>query len=89
MAVDLEQIRRNYAGFDDVTIENIAKYDVASLEPGVVSILKEEIRKRAMDANLNKGIEAQQIELSDHRLAQLKSRIAELPCRNAAGECRR
>ncbi len=84
MAADLEQIRQNYAQFDDVTIENIAKYEVASLEAGVVSILKEEVRKRGLKTDLNKLIEAQAIELTA-RLERLKSRIAALPCPDCGG----
>jgi len=80
MAIDLEQIRRNYADFDDYKIEYIAKNEVRSLAPGVVSILREEIERRGLDANLHQGIEAQTREITHSELRALKSHITALPC---------
>ncbi len=80
MAISLEQIKKNYAGFDDYKIEYLAKNEINSLDPDVVVILKDEIKKRGLDSNLNKGIEAQTKELTDSDLQELKSKISNLAC---------
>jgi hypothetical protein len=80
MALDLEQIRKNYADFEDFKIEYLAKNEINSLDPEVVLILKEEIKKRRLDTNLNKGIEAQTKKLTDEELIDLKSKISKLTC---------
>jgi Zn finger protein HypA/HybF involved in hydrogenase expression len=80
MAIDLEQIRKNYADFDNDKIEYLAKNEINSLEPEVVSILMDEIKKRRLDTNLNKGIEAQKKELTDADVQELKLKISNLTC---------
>ena len=80
MGIDLEQIRKNYSEFDDYKIEHLAKNEIGSLDPDVVEILKAEIKKRGLDSNLNKGIEAQTKELTDSELQELKSKISNLAC---------
>ncbi len=80
MAIDLEQIRRNYAEFDDSQIECIANNEAGSLEPAVVAILKEEIRKRGLDPNLCRGVDAQTRELTQSGFRELMAKITQLPC---------
>jgi hypothetical protein len=80
MAIDLEQIKKNYAGFDDFKIEHLAKNEAGSFEPEVLAILMDEIKKRGLDSNLNKGIEAQTQELTEADLIELKSKIKSLAC---------
>lgn len=80
MAIDLEQIRKNYALFDDYKIEHLAKNEAGSLMPDVVTILKEEITKRGLDSNLIPGIEAQTKELTEKELNELISKITKLAC---------
>ena len=84
MAIDLEQIKENYANFDDFKLEHLAKNEAGSLEPEVIAILTAEIKKRGLDSNLEKGIEAQTKELTENELNELKSKIANLTC----PECR-
>ncbi|MDD5184174.1 MAG: hypothetical protein PHS84_02825 [Paludibacter sp.] len=80
MAIDLDQIRKNYESFEDYKIEHLAKNEAGSLRPEVVPILKEEIRKRGLDSNLIIGIESQTKELTEAELNELKSKIAKLAC---------
>lgn len=84
MAIDLEQIKENYTNFDDFKLEHLAKNEAGSLEPEVIAILTAEIKKRGLDSNLEKGIEAQTKELTENELNELKSKIANLTC----PECR-
>ena len=80
MALDLEQIKKNYADFEDFKIEHLAKNDAGGLEPEVIPILIDEIKKRGLDPDLIKGIEAQTKELSESELIELKGKITNLPC---------
>ena len=80
MAIVLEQIKKNYADFDDFKIEHLAKNEVDGLSPEVISILIEEIRKRGLSPNLIKGIESQTKTLTDSELTELKLKIKRLPC---------
>nr|WP_319571597.1 hypothetical protein [uncultured Draconibacterium sp.] len=84
MAIDLEQIKENYANFDDFKLEHLAKNEAGSLEPEVIAILTAEIKKRGLDSNLEKGIEAQTKELTENELNELKNKIANSTC----PECR-
>jgi len=83
--MDLEQIKRNYADFEDYKIEHLAKNDVCGLDADVVQILVEEIKKRGLDSNLIKAIEAQTKEFTEVELSELISKIVNLPC----PDCRR
>ncbi len=85
MSLDLEQIRRNYEGFYDSQIEQIATNEVAALEPEVVSILKEEIRKRGLNTNLSRAIDAQTTQPTPSQVMEFKSRICSLPCPQCGG----
>lgn len=78
--MDLEQIKKNYAGFDDFKIEHLAKNEVGGLNPDVVPILIDEIKKRGLDINLINGIEVQTKELTEIEVNELKSKIINLPC---------
>ena len=78
--MDLEQIKKNYANFDDFKIEYLAKNEADSLDSEVVQILIEEVKKRNLDTNLIRGIEAQTKELTEREINELKSKIVSLPC---------
>ena len=80
MAIDLEQIKKNYAEFDDFKIERLAKNEVNGLTPDVISILIDEINKRGLNPDLIKGIESQTKELTESELKELKFKISSLPC---------
>lgn len=80
MAIDLEQIKKNYENFDDLKLEHLAKNEAGSLEPEVIEILTAEIKKRGLDSNLEKGIEAQTKKLTESELNELKNKIAHLTC---------
>jgi predicted nucleic-acid-binding Zn-ribbon protein len=80
MAIDLEKIKKNYESFDDFKLEHLAKNEVGSLEPEVIEILTAEIKKRGLDSNLEKGIEAQTKELTESELNELKNKITHLTC---------
>jgi len=80
MEIDIEQIIKNYSEFDDFEIERIAKTEAGGIEPEVISILIDEIKKRGLDDNLLKGIEAQIEEIDENDFKKLINRIKELTC---------
>ena len=80
MTIDLEQIKKNYADFDDFKIERLAKNEADGLAPEVIPILIDEIKKRGLNPDLIKGIESQIKELTESELNELKYKIINLPC---------
>ena len=78
--MDLEQIKKNYADLSDFKLEYLAKNEINSLEPEVIVILVEEIKRRGLNLNLMQGIAAQAKELSEEEIMGLKSKISSLPC---------
>lgn len=80
MGLDLEQIRNNYSKFDDFEIERIAKTEAGGIEPEVLEILIDEIKKRGLNNNLLKGIDAQTTEISEEELTKLLNKITILSC---------
>ena len=80
MTIDLEQIKQNYSGFEDFKIVHLAKNEAGGLEPDVIPILIEEIKKRGLDIELIKGIEAQTKKLTEDELKELTTKITNLPC---------
>ena len=66
--MDLEQIKKNYADLSDFKLEYLAKNEINSLEPEVIVILVEEIKRRGLNLNLMQGIAAQAKELSEEEI---------------------
>ncbi len=77
MAIDIEQIKQNYAEFEDFKIEYLAKNNTRSLEVDIIPILTNQIKKRGLNLDLIKGIEAQKEELPkrDQQNSFLKIRV--------------
>ncbi|MBI1228005.1 MAG: hypothetical protein GC192_22425 [Bacteroidetes bacterium] len=80
MSLDLEQIKNHYAKMNDAKLENIAKFEMALLEPAVQPIVIAEIKRRGMDENLLAGIAAQTKTLSDEEVEELKDKLKGLAC---------
>ena len=76
--MDIEQIKKNYENFDDSKIEILAKNEAGSLESEVIPILVNEIKKRNLDIDLIKGIEAQTKELTENEIQEIKLKIESL-----------
>ncbi len=69
-----------YSQMDDVQLEKIAKFKIASLRPEVQPLVIDEIKKRGLDNNLIRGIEAQMKELTNKELLDLVNKIHGLDC---------
>ena len=57
--IDLEFVRQNYQRMSDEELVRAATQDAAGLTPEAQQVVKEEIQRRKLDANIVKGIEAQ------------------------------
>ncbi|MGH1336860.1 MAG: hypothetical protein ACRBFS_12110 [Aureispira sp.] len=80
MAIDLDQVKDHYSKMHDAKLESIAKFEMASLQPGVQPIVIAEIKKRGLDKNLLKGIEAQKKEFTTEDVSELRDKIKGLTC---------
>lgn len=80
MALDLEQIKKHYSEMDNSKLERIAKFEMASLNPEVHSIVIAEIQKRGFDEALLEGIEAQIKTLTTEEIYELTDKIKGLDC---------
>jgi len=80
MSIDLEYIKENYSKMEDFKLERIAKHEASTLKPEVLPILISEIKKRGLDLNLIKGIDAQVKELTSVELQELIEKVKGLSC---------
>lgn len=80
--MNLSEIKENYKYFDDFKIRKIASEEAASLRPEVLDILKEEIKRRGMDQNLNNSIDTQIREISLLELMDYCAQLQKHPCPN-------
>lgn len=80
--MELDKIKVYYSKMDIDKLERIAKFEIASLRPEVINIVKEEIHKRGMDKNLLDGIQSQVIMLSPSEILEATEKIKSLKCPN-------
>lgn len=78
--MNIEKIKNNYANLDDIELEDIAKYEAMTLEPEVIPILIEEIKKRGLNENLYKALAAQVKVLTHEEIKVFTDKIKGLPC---------
>lgn len=57
--IDLQFVQQSYQRMPDDELIRIATTDAHGLTPEAIAIVKEEIRKRGLNANIARGIEAQ------------------------------
>ncbi|WP_282037323.1 hypothetical protein [Saccharicrinis aurantiacus] len=86
MSLDLELIKKNYEKFEDYKLEHLAKNEAGSLEPEVIPILMAEIKKRGLDPNLEKGIEAQTKEITESEIIEILDKVSGLKCPECGGK---
>ncbi|MDJ1469047.1 hypothetical protein QNI19_04720 [Cytophagaceae bacterium DM2B3-1] len=81
MTFTAEEIRKNYEGFSNEKLMRIATENAGTLSPEVVSILKEELRKRQLiDEDIERSIAIQAKELTEQELEAFINLIETLPC---------
>lgn len=78
--IDINEIKTNYAAFDDAKIKRLAKKESKGLRDDVVPILLEEIKKRELDHNLIEWVKAERRILSGHELDVLKQKVKTSTC---------
>lgn len=78
--MDLNDIRENYKNFDDHKIEKIASEEAGSLRPEVLGILKSEINKRNLNANLLTSVDTQTNALTEAQFDEYCQMLRSQPC---------
>ena len=87
--MDIEDIRENYKNYDDYMIEKIASKDANSLRPEALDILKSEINKRNLSADILNGIEIQSRTLTKEELAEYCDLIKNSTCPNCGSDSKK
>jgi hypothetical protein len=77
--MDLEQIKKNYERLSDEKIVHMANFESNQLEPEVVQILIDEIKKRNLSSNLVEAVKTSTKELSGQEFQKYVDLIRNLP----------
>lgn len=78
--INVNEIKKNYAAFDDAKILRLAKNESKSLRDDVIPILLEEMKKRGLHPSLIEWIEAERRILSEAELFALKQKVKNNTC---------
>lgn len=79
--LSIEEIRKNYASFDNTRILRIAKKEAKGLKKETVPILIAEIKKRGLATDLIEWIHAERRTLSPAELKTLRNKVKNTPCK--------
>lgn len=80
MKIDLNKVKAYYERMDETKLKQIALLEIRSLEPDVVLIVIDEIKKRELDSILLDAIEVQVNGLPVAEIESLISKIKKLDC---------
>jgi len=78
--IDINFIRETYQKISDEELIRISTKDATGLTPEAQEIIKEEIKKRNLNPNLAKGVEAQQKSYTISEINAYCAIIQKLPC---------
>lgn len=76
----IEQLRKNYEGFNDGKLIKLAIEGAQRLRPEALELLKEIIKERGLSENILKGIDAQFQEIDHQVLSEYTDLLRKLPC---------
>ena len=80
MEPNLDELRKNYEGFDDKKLIRIATEEAIGLRPEAVALLKQIIHERGLSDDIVKGIDAQVQEIDNNVLIEYAELLQGLPC---------
>lgn len=78
--IDINELKSNYASFDDAKILRLAKSESKGLKDEVIPILIHEIKRRQLNHALIAWVNAERRILSDIELLSLKQIVKSCPC---------
>jgi len=84
--IDLHLVRETYQKMSDEEITRILTQDASGLTDEALELVKEEIRRRHLDPNLIKGVDAQQVSFTPEEVDEYCELIRRLPC-PVTGSC--
>lgn len=80
MSSSKEKVRERYRQMTDEQLLKIAQYEAADLNPTGLEILQEEIKRRELNPDLEKGIEAQIEGITEEEFEELANLIRHSSC---------
>jgi hypothetical protein len=78
--IDIEFVRKTYQKMTDQEVIRILTQDAAGLTPEALSFVKEEIKRRKLDPNITRGVDAQQRSYTIEEIDEYCTLIQNLPC---------
>lgn len=78
--IDIQLVRDRYQKMSDQELIRILTQDAVGLTPEALEVVREEIKKRNLDPNIAKGVDAQQKSYSVEEIDVYCSLIQQLPC---------
>ncbi|MEP7318843.1 MAG: hypothetical protein ABI921_08870, partial [Panacibacter sp.] len=78
--IDIEFVREAYQKMPDQELIRVLTQDAAGLTPEAQEVVKEEIKKRNLDPNIIKGVDAQQKSYTNAEIDVYCEIIQRLPC---------
>ncbi|WP_282041860.1 hypothetical protein [Winogradskyella flava] len=82
----LDEIKENYRGFSDSKVENIAKNESKGLRKEVLSILKDEIKRRNLNISLISWVDTETKSFDGDERRVLLKKIQEQHCPKCSGK---
>ena len=78
--IDIEFVRKTYQKKTDEEVIRILTQDAVGLTPEAIEVVKEEIKRRNLDPNIIRGIDAQQRTYTIEEIDEYCALIQNLPC---------
>ena len=78
--IDIQFVREAYQKMSDQELIRVLTQDAAGLTPEAQEVVKEEIKKRNLDPNIAKGVDAQQKSYTSAEIDAYCEIIQKLPC---------
>jgi hypothetical protein len=78
--LDIQFVRETYAKMTDQELIRVLTEDASGLTPEAQAVVKEEIKKRKLDPNISKGVDAQQKTYTIAEIDAYCELLRDLPC---------
>jgi hypothetical protein len=78
--IDIEMVRKTYQRMTDEEIVRVLTQEAVGLTPEAIEAVKEEIKKRQLDPNIEKAVDVQNKSISLEELDQYCELVQQLPC---------
>src|SRR6187551_1813391 len=80
MEPSIDDLRKNYKGYSDEQLIQIATTDASGLRPEAIQVMQDEIKARGLSDKLFKCIEVQRNQLSEQEILEYCDVLRKQPC---------